>query len=108
MSAGYLQQIMADGSVSQTGAVGQGHFPDAPSAKAYASASAKRLLRNLHHPAIAFRMLHEIGCEETRKSLAVLVAQAWARQDINAAWNTVARSSLSVIDKQMMYNELWG
>jgi hypothetical protein len=40
--------------------------------------------------------------------LAALIAQSWARQDINAAWNAVARSPLSAAEKQLMLNELWG
>ena len=40
--------------------------------------------------------------------LAYLIGQCWARQDINAAWNAVARSPLSAAEKQLMLNELWG
>ena len=43
-----------------------------------------------------------------RSKLAVLLAQSWARTDINAAWNAVTRSSLSATEKQLMSNELWG
>ncbi len=38
----------------------------------------------------------------------MLVAQSWARQDINAAWSAVAGSSLNAVEKQLMFNELWG
>lgn len=34
--------------------------------------------------------------------------QIEARQDINGAWNAVARSNLSTVEKQIMFNELWG
>ena len=40
--------------------------------------------------------------------LATLIAQSWARQDINTAWNAVVRSSLSATEKQLMFNEVWG
>ena len=40
--------------------------------------------------------------------MATLIAQNWARQDINTAWNAVARSPLSATEKQLMFNELWG
>ena len=40
--------------------------------------------------------------------LANLIAQSWARQDINAAWNAVSRSPLNGTEKQLMFNELWG
>ncbi len=40
--------------------------------------------------------------------LAALIARSWSRTDINAAWNAVARSSLSAPEKQLMFNELWG
>jgi hypothetical protein len=34
--------------------------------------------------------------------------QIEARQDINGAWNAVARSPLNAAEKQLMFNELWG
>jgi hypothetical protein len=40
--------------------------------------------------------------------MATLIAQSWARQDINTAWNAVSRSPLSSAEKQLMFNELWG
>jgi hypothetical protein len=40
--------------------------------------------------------------------MATLIAQSWARQDINTAWNAVLRSPLSPTEKQLMFNELWG
>ena len=52
--------------------------------------------------------LPQIECTETRMKLAALIAQSWARQDINAAWNAVARSPLSAAEKQLILNELWG
>lgn len=61
-----------------------------------------------HAPARALELLPLISCDLERRSLASLIAQSWARQDINTAWNTVARSKLSAADKQMMFNELWG
>ena len=39
--------------------------------------------------------------------LAYLIAQCWARQDINAAWNAVSHSPLNATEKQFMFNELW-
>jgi hypothetical protein len=42
-----------------------------------------------------------------RRRLASLIAHAWKLQDINIAWNSVSRSSLSSTDKQIMFNELW-
>ena len=59
-------------------------------------------------PHEAFARLPQIECPETRMKLANLIAQVWAKQDINAAWNAVARSSLNAIEKQLMFNELWG
>jgi hypothetical protein len=59
-------------------------------------------------PASALALLPAIPCENTRLKLAALIAQIWARQDINAAWNAVARSPLNATDKQLMFNELWG
>lgn len=40
--------------------------------------------------------------------MAILIAQSWARKDINTSWNAVARSPLSTAEKQLMFNELWG
>jgi hypothetical protein len=40
--------------------------------------------------------------------MATLIAQSWARQDINTAWNAVSRSPLNTAEKQLMFNELWG
>jgi hypothetical protein len=40
--------------------------------------------------------------------MASLIAQSRARQDINTAWNAVARSPLNATEKQLMFNELWG
>ncbi len=40
--------------------------------------------------------------------IAVLIAQIWARADINAAWKAVSQSKLSIKEKQVMFNELWG
>jgi hypothetical protein len=71
----------------------------------YAERSRRQLADN---PALAFDGLSRIPCQETRRKLAALIAQSWARQDINAAWNAVARSPLSAIEKQLMFNELWG
>ncbi len=59
-------------------------------------------------PHEAFARLSQIECTETRMRLAYLIGQCWARQDINAAWNAVARSPLSAAEKQLMLNELWG
>lgn len=60
-----------------------------------------------HNPASAFKLLPFILCERQRRSLASLIANVWARQDINTAWNTISRSTLNAADKQVMYNELW-
>jgi hypothetical protein len=59
-------------------------------------------------PELALRLLPHFSSPEQRKSSARLIARIWARQDINAAWNAVARSPLSSADKQVMFNELWG
>ena len=40
--------------------------------------------------------------------LARVIAQSCARTNINASWNAVARSNLSTVEKQIMFNELWG
>jgi hypothetical protein len=59
-------------------------------------------------PAFALALLPNIPCENTRMKMAILIAQSWARQDINAAWNAVASSPLNATEKQLMFNELWG
>jgi hypothetical protein len=59
-------------------------------------------------PASALALLPSIPCENTRMKMAILIAQSWARQNINAAWNAVTRSPLSATEKQIMFNELWG
>lgn len=61
-----------------------------------------------HYPQLAFSSLTHLTCHETRCKLAILIAQSWARSDINTAWNAVARSALSAAEKQLMFNELWG
>jgi hypothetical protein len=65
-----------------------------------------------HHlpddPASALALLPCIPCENKRMKMANLIAQCWARQDINTAWNAVVRSSLSATEKQLMSNEVWG
>jgi hypothetical protein len=65
-----------------------------------------------HHlpndPASALALLPCIPCENKRMKMATLIAQSWARQDINTAWNAVARSPLNATEKQLMFNELWG
>lgn len=61
-----------------------------------------------HTPARALELLPLISCDSERRSLASLIVQNWARQDINTAWNSVARSLLSAADKQAMFNEIWG
>jgi hypothetical protein len=53
-------------------------------------------------------MLADIHCAGTRTKLSRLIAQSWARTDINAAWSAVSRSSLIAADEQMMFSELWG
>ena len=69
----------------------------------------KSLLLHLPgQPDLAVHKLHLISCGEKRMKLAVLIAQSWARTDINAAWNAISRSSLSATEKQVMFNELWG
>jgi hypothetical protein len=69
----------------------------------------KRILDYLPHaPALALSKLPSIACPDTRRTLASLIAQIWARQDINAAWNAVSRSPLNATEKQLMFNELWG
>lgn len=61
-----------------------------------------------HDPALALELLPSIPCSDQRRRLATVLAQSWARQDINAAWNAVARSPLSAVEKQHLFNELWG
>jgi hypothetical protein len=60
------------------------------------------------HPARAIELLPSIPCCDERRKLANLIAQCWARQDINTAWNAVSRSPMSPTEKQLMFNELWG
>ena len=43
-----------------------------------------------------------------KREIGVLIAQIWARADINAAWKAVSQSKLSITDKQIMFNALWG
>lgn len=70
---------------------------------------AKRILVHLPHShAQALSRLPRVACPDTRHKLAALIAQCWARTDINTAWNAVAKSSLSAAEKQLMFNELWG
>jgi hypothetical protein len=59
-------------------------------------------------PVSALALLPRIPCENKRMKMATLIAQSWARQDINTAWNAVSRSPLSPTEKQLMFNELWG
>jgi hypothetical protein len=59
-------------------------------------------------PASALALLPFIPCENKRMKMASLIAQIRARQDINTAWNAVARSPLNATEKQLMFNELWG
>lgn len=59
-------------------------------------------------PDLAVHKLHLISCGAKRMKLAVLIAQIWARADINAAWKAVSQSKLSFTEKQIMFNELWG
>ena len=59
------------------------------------------------NPERAFALLPLVSCAEQRRSLGGTIAKVWSRQDINTAWNAVARSSLNAADKQMMFNELW-
>jgi hypothetical protein len=66
------------------------------------------LLHLPRQPDLALHVLHLISGGEKRMKLAALIAQSWTRTDINAAWNAVARSSLSATEKQIMFNELWG
>ena len=61
-----------------------------------------------HHPALALELLARLDNEAARRSLATVIAQSWARQDITAAWHAVSRSPLSAADMQLMFNELWG
>ncbi len=65
----------------------------------------RRLPQN---PVRALEFLPTIPSSDERRRLVILIAQSWARKDINTAWNTVARSSLSTAEKQLMFNELWG
>jgi hypothetical protein len=60
------------------------------------------------NPAAALALLPCLPCENKRMKMATLIAQSWARQDINTAWNAVLRSPLSPTEKQLMFNELWG
>jgi hypothetical protein len=59
-------------------------------------------------PASALALLPFIPCENKRMKMASLIAQSRTRQDINTAWNAVARSPLNATEKQLMFNELWG
>ncbi len=80
---------------------------------AFPSQTARKQAQNVTRflparPHEALARLPLVECSETRMKLAVLIAQSWARQDINTAWNAVDRSALSATDKQIMFNELWG
>jgi hypothetical protein len=59
-------------------------------------------------PEAAFALLPAIKCSTIRNQLASQIARCWARQDITAGWNAVARSPLNATEKQLMFNELWG
>jgi hypothetical protein len=59
-------------------------------------------------PASALALLPCLLCENKRIKMATLIAQSWARQDLNTAWNAVSRSPMSPTEKQLMFNELWG
>lgn len=61
----------------------------------------------LEDVAQAFQVLTTLPCERTRHSLGSIIAQNWSRQDINLAWNTIARSSLAAKERQRLLNELW-
>ncbi|CAN5908721.1 hypothetical protein BH11VER1_BH11VER1_09100 [soil metagenome] len=68
----------------------------------------RTIFRCLHlEPALAFELFSTLPCHEKRRRLAPLIAHAWKFQDINVAWNSVSRSTLSAAEKQMMFNELW-
>jgi hypothetical protein len=80
---------------------------------AFTSQSARKHAQNVTRflparPHEALAHLSQIECTETRIKIANLIAQCWAWQDINAAWNAVALSPLSGTVKQHMFNELWG
>jgi hypothetical protein len=68
------------------------------------------LIRRLlpRNPSQALDLLPSVPCANERRRLALLIAQSWARTDINTAWNAVARPSLSATEKQLIFNELWG
>jgi hypothetical protein len=66
----------------------------------------RRHLRGQHTKAL--QLLPEIPCSTMRSKLAAHIAQSRPKQDINTAWNAVARSPLNTIEKQIMFNELWG
>lgn len=59
-------------------------------------------------PAKALQLLCQLSDIPQKQRLALAMAQSWARQDINAAWNAVLQSTLSASEKQLMFNELWG
>lgn len=81
---------------------------------AHSATVAVRIWRNLTSRLVCRRFckwlssLSRLTCHEARRKLAILIAQSWVRQDIKTVWNAVARSSLSAIEKQLMFNELWG
>ena len=79
--------------------------PDNQDAHDYAERIHEHLLNS---PEAAFALLPAISSSTIRNQVAVLIAHSWARQDINAAWNAVARSPLNATEKQLMFNELWG
>jgi hypothetical protein len=60
-----------------------------------------------HNPLKAFRIMTLLPDTSERQHLGILIARCWARQDITAAWNAVARSPLSATEKQLIFNELW-
>jgi hypothetical protein len=84
------------------------HWITTPRKETYDRLERSLLLHLPQQPDLAVHKLHLNSCGEKRMKLAALIARSWSRNDINAAWNTVARSSLSATEKQLMFNKLWG
>jgi hypothetical protein len=58
-------------------------------------------------PAQAFELLVGIRSAKTRRQLGSLIAQKWARTDINRAWTMISNAPLSPQERQRLLNELW-
>lgn len=56
----------------------------------------------------AIQLLERVGKDTERHQLASSLGYVWSVRDINLAWNSVTRSGLDAVSKQILYNSLWG